>query len=157
LWITGNHDVNVQGNFPVDPASAARAASAQAAGGTRDYRLPGAPVVRGPQIADAGRALLSRQDLFAKIAGHAPGAYAREQVRAFYTIDVAGSPVRLLAVDTAAETGGADGVIHRVDVERFVVPELARAAREGKWLIVLTHHASDRLSDGASPGGRRQS
>jgi hypothetical protein len=58
-----------------------------------------------------------------------------------------------MVVDTSAESGGADGVIHRADVDAFVVPELARAKRENKWIVIASHHAADRITDGNQVGG----
>ena len=155
-WVTGNHDVLVQGNFPVNAASNGRAIGARAAGGTRNYGLPGAPVVTGAVSADPARALLTRERLMARVGTHGLGDYARASHRAFYTVDVASSPVRMIVVDTAAETGGADGIVRRADLEAFVKPELARASAEHKWVVVIAHHATDRIGDGSSSGGTRQ-
>jgi 3',5'-cyclic AMP phosphodiesterase CpdA len=158
-WVTGNHDVLVQGNFPADDAASARATGPHAKGGARDYRLPGAPVTRGDVPPDPRRALLSRAALLAQVGDHAPGDYARSRARAFYAVDVPGSPVRVLVLDTAAETGGAAGLLRRADVDGFLGPELDRAARDGKHLIVASHHALDALNataDGSAAGGTRQ-
>jgi hypothetical protein len=77
-------------------------------------------------------------------------------MRAFYTFDLPGSPVRFLVMDTSAETGGADGVLHQADVDAFVKPELESAKAAGRWVILASHHASDRLSDGSTFGGDAQ-
>jgi hypothetical protein len=52
-WVTGNHDVLNQGNFAVS-AHMDDAVSNNAPGGTRDWSLPGAPVVKGEIPEDPG-------------------------------------------------------------------------------------------------------
>ncbi|MDB4992605.1 MAG: hypothetical protein JWM74_37 [Myxococcaceae bacterium] len=145
----GNHDLLVQGNFPTGPMERASAIGPKAAGGTRDYRKPGAPSVEGMVIADPRRNLVDRAS-FVSLAGsaHVPGPYAEAHHKTFFTVDVPGSPVRLVALDTAAETGGALGLVRQEDVDAFVLPELARARSEGKWLVFVAHHATDALGDG---------
>jgi len=64
--------------------------------------------------------------------------------------------VRFIVVDTAAETGGAEGIVLRSDVESFLKPSLDEAEREGKWVVIVSHHASASLADGGVPGGTRQ-
>jgi hypothetical protein len=41
----------------------------------------------------------------------------------------------------------------REDLDAFVAPELHRAAVDGKWVIVLTHHPSDTFDDGTAFNG----
>lgn len=148
-WVTGNHDVLVQGTFPATPAEDVRARGARAAQGAREWSHAGGAVVRGPVVADARRALLGRSDLAAAL-----GVVPREG-RLVAAVDV-GSRVRLLALDSAAETGGAGGVLRRSDVDGWLRPELARAGRDRKWVVVAMHHPIDLLGDGSSPGGLAQ-
>jgi 3',5'-cyclic AMP phosphodiesterase CpdA len=167
LWVTGNHDVLNQGNFPTSDAKNSDAIGDYSSGGTRVYGTTGAnaAVVQGTVVADPKRALMKRKDMVARVMndpgkstprGHGLGTYAQTTGKAFFTWDIPETQVRFLVVDTSAETGGADGVVHRADVDAFVVPELARAKREGKWLVVTSHHAADRITDGADVGGVQQ-
>jgi hypothetical protein len=88
--------------------------------------------------------------------GHGLGTYAASSLRAFYTKDIEGSPVRFLVLDTSAESGGADGVLHQKDIDAFVKPELDRARSEGRWVVLASHHATDKLFDGNTFGGTLQ-
>ncbi|MFO0677859.1 MAG: metallophosphoesterase [Polyangiaceae bacterium] len=162
LWVTGNHDAEIQGNFAVDDARIAETIGTECKGGTRDYREPGAPIHRGTVPADPARRPMVPLDLMARVGaatgkkgppGHGIDAYARTSGHATYAYDVPGSPVRFLVVDTAAETGGADGIVRKADVEQVVMPALEGAKRDGKWVVVVSHHAVDRLGDGSSAGG----
>lgn len=161
-WVTGNHDVLSQGNFEVTATRRMEAVSDTSTGGTRVYSKAGASVVQGTVVPDPARTMMYRSELMARIAadtgragprGHGLGAYAEQHKKAFYTVDLPGSPVRFLVLDTSAETGGADGVLHRADVDAFVAPELARAVTEQKYLVLASHHAIDRLTDGSGVAG----
>jgi hypothetical protein len=87
-------------------------------------------------------------------AAHGLGAWAQKTKKAFYTQDV-GVGIRLLVMDTAAETGGSEGVLLRADFDGFVVPEIARAKADGKLVIMASHHASTSLGDGSGLGGTK--
>jgi len=165
LWVTGNHDVLQQGNYSVTGDRVQASVSNLATGGTRDYSAAGAPVTQTTVVPDPARRLRSRAEVMGAVladsgrsgpAGHGLGEYARSHHKAFYTYDLPGGPVRLMVLDTAAETGGADGVMHQSDVDAFVAPELARAEADGKWLVLASHHASDRLTDGGDTPGEPQ-
>ena len=164
-WVTGNHDVLVQGNFPIDALHIGLALGTAASGGTRNYRLPGAPITEDDVIADPKRALLLRQDMIARVtastgksgpAGHGLGTYAQQSGRAFYTQDFPNSPIRLMVIDVSAETGGSEGVLHRSDLEGFVKPALAQAKTDGKYVVIASHHPSGNFSDGSGLGGAVQ-
>jgi 3',5'-cyclic AMP phosphodiesterase CpdA len=158
-WVTGNHDVLNQGNLPT-AAHAAQAIGSFAATGTRDWSLPGGPVVTGDVIADPRRAVLSRSDMLTKVHasgdGHGITADMVSNGKAYYTFDVPGGAVRFLVVDSAAETGSADGVIHRADVDAYVKPALDKAKADGKLVVVTSHHKSTSLTDGSGFGGTKQ-
>jgi Calcineurin-like phosphoesterase len=150
----GNHDLLVQGSFPTGPMERATALGTNGAGGTRDYAKAGAPSVEGTVIADPRRKLLDRATLVDRVgAAHVPGAYAQRHHKTFFTVDIPSSPVRLVALDTAAETGGALGLVRREDIDAFLIPELARAATDGKWLVFFAHHAVDAIGDGRGSSG----
>jgi len=164
-WVTGNHDVLNQGNVVVSAQKIADSMGDTSTGGTRDYTQPGGPIVQGTVAADARRKMMQRPEMIARVSedlgrsgvrGHGLGAYAQQSTRAFYTFDLASSPVRFVVMDTSAETGGADGVLHKADVDAFVKPELDRAKSDQRWVILASHHATDRLFDGNAFGGTLQ-
>jgi len=156
-WVTGNHDVLVQGNVPPLPPINSTTIGGDAPLGTRDYSLPGAPIVTGTVPADPRRHLLQRRDLMALIAGdgdgHGLGAANVESGRAFYTFDIEGSPLRFIVLDFAAETGGDAGIVHQPDLVGFIKPQLDQAQAEGKLVVLTSHHAQHTLTtDGGELG-----
>ncbi len=158
-WVTGNHDILVQGNFQVI-AQASLALGGQADGGTRDWSQLGGPVVVGAVIADPRRELHSVASLLATIAEEGDGHGIDDAViargRALYDFLIEGTPVRVVVVDSAAETGSASGVIHEADVESYLRPTLDQAEADGELVIVTSHHCSTSLSDGGGLGGKVQ-
>lgn len=159
-WVTGNHDVLVQGNYPVDDFRVTSALGDTAVGGTRDWTLPGGPLGRGPFPTDEARRPMSRTDLMARVAadgdGHGLGSAQVASGKAFYTFDVQGTPLRFVILDTAAETGAADGVVHQADVDAFLKPALDQAQADGKYVVLASHHAVTSLTDGTGLGGVKQ-
>jgi 3',5'-cyclic AMP phosphodiesterase CpdA len=160
-WVTGNHDVCVQGNFVVDDTLSAQAIGDQAIGGTRDWSRPGGPIVTGTVPADPRRKLMRRADLMAKIAadrdGHGVGKDQLARGKAFYTFDVPNTPLRFLVLDTSAETGGSGGLLRRADLDQLIRPALAQATTDHKWIVLASHHALSSLGDGSDYGGTTQS
>ena len=160
-WVTGNHDILVQGNFSVAGRNEV-AIGTKADGGTRNYRADknGKIDSTTPVIADPKRALLTRTDLMAKVAadkdGHGLGPAQKTSGRATYTFDIEGTPIRFLVIDTAHEDGGSEGVI----TQRHLTSELRvlfdKARSDGKWLILASHHAAGSLTDGSGLGGKRE-
>jgi hypothetical protein len=158
LWVSGNHDVTVQGNFAIEGrAEAAIGAEVPPGGSTRDWSQPGGPVFQGPVVADEGRALVAGASLLALVVGSGDGHGITDEAiaagRATYAWDVAGTELRMLVVDTAAATGGSDGLLTDADVEGLVRPLLDQAEIDGKLVLVATHHASTSLGDGSGLGG----
>ncbi|MCA9634765.1 MAG: hypothetical protein KC420_01890 [Myxococcales bacterium] len=155
--MNGNHDVLVQGNF-VPAGLAKQAIGDQSDGGTRDWSQPGGPVVDGQVPADPARALLEVVDLLTTVAstgdGHGIDADVIARDRALYSFVSGG--VRILVVDSAAATGGAEGVIHQADVDAFIAPTLDEAEAQGEPVIVTSHHCSGSLGDGGGLGGSTQ-
>jgi len=155
LWVTGNHDVLTQGLSPVTD-NAERAVGSEAQYGTRDWSLPGGPVVKGDVVPDARRMPLAASVLFDALAadgdGHGIDADVLARGKASYEHDVFGTALRLLVIDTATPLGGAEGVILDSDIDDFLRPALDRAQKEGKLVILASHHSSNTLADGSKPG-----
>ena len=154
-WVTGNHDVLNQGNFrPFDKLDDYLGNASSL--GTRDWAQVGAPMTTGSVIPDARRQPLDRTALMLKIAGDGDGhgitAEAKAAGKAYYHFDVAGGAVRIVVLDTAAETGGADGVLHRADMMSFVKPALDEAETLGKYVILVSHHSAPTLTTGGGLG-----
>lgn len=160
-WVSGNHDVLIQGNFRVDDARIAEALGSQALGGTRDYSQPGSPIITDDIVADPGRRPLRRAELISKVAadgkGHGLSAAMAPGGRALYTFDVAGTPLRFLVLDTTAESGSAQGVLRQGEVTAQIRPLLDAALAAGKLVVLASHHSADSLSDGGEFGGIKQS
>jgi hypothetical protein len=158
-WVTGNHDVLNQGTLPA-MSHAAQAIGSDAPTGTRDWSQPGGPVVKGEVIADPRRKMMSRADMLQKVHASGDGHGISSEVvsygKAFYTFDVPGGAVRFVVVDSAAETGSADGMIHQADVDAFIKPALDEAKADGKLVVVTSHHKSVTLTDGSGFGGAKQ-
>lgn len=150
-WVTGNHDVLVQGNLGVGDVKKREALGVSSSAGTRHYNdgLDGA-VTRDDVVADEKRALLDRKALMAKVAGdkdgHGIGAAEKESGRATYTFDVEGTSLRFLVIDTAADAGGADGLLRRSEIDRVIKPALDKAKADGKFVVLASHHAQSSLT-----------
>ncbi len=159
-WVTGNHDVLNVGIFPNDDSKRDAALGTSAPLGTRDWSQPGGPIFTGPVVADPRRAPLSRTELMDTVGhhgdGHGLGAAQLQSGKGYYTFDVAGTPLRFVILDTAAETGGSDGIIHMADVNAFIKGALDQAKSDGKWVILSSHHPTDTLNDGSDTGGIQQ-
>jgi hypothetical protein len=153
-WVTGNHDVEVQGTAAIsDDYQAAVVGTVPLPGYMlRDFSQPGAPASDRPVPADPARHFLGRAALMQRVRDHANGhGLSMNQVesgKAIYTFDVPNTPLRFLVLDTAAETGAADGVIHRADIDATIKPALDRALSDHKWVVLASHHAVRALSDG---------
>ncbi len=159
-WVTGNHDILVQGNLPVSDLKNLEAVGTTAVAGTRDWSQPGGPVIKGDVIADPMRRLLTRAEVMQKIAadgdGHGVGSAQVQSGKAIYTFDVEGTQLRFLVLDTASETGGSDGLIRQGDVDTVIKPALDQAMADGKVVILSSHHAISSLGDGTGLGGTAQ-
>ena len=159
-WVTGNHDVLVQGNLQTDEGNREKVLGTEANGGTRRYDdgLAGF-VERGDFVVpDPRRALLSRVDLMNKVGGHGDGhgigPAEKASGTATYTFDVEGTPLRVLVLDTSHENGGSEGVIKQSEVDAVIKPLLDQAKADGKWVILSSHHAASSLGDGTGLGGQ---
>jgi 3',5'-cyclic AMP phosphodiesterase CpdA len=158
-WVTGNHDVLRQGNFAITPELVAQSMGTAAPGGARDWSQPGGPMTD-EVIPDAARKLLRASELYARVAadgdGHGMGQAQIDSGKATYTFDVPGTPLRFLIVDTASDTGGADGLLRKAHVDSVIAPALAAAEKDGKWVIVASHHELGLIGDGSGLGGSKQ-
>lgn len=155
FWVTGNHDILVQGNFKPE-LYAADAVGESAATGTRDWSQPGGPVVQGTVPADPERLPLVRAEMLDYLAARGDtgiDAATAATGKTNYAFDVEGTALRVVVIDTAAATGASEGLLRQGDVDLHIVPLLDAAAAEGKWVIVTSHHSGARLTDGGGFGG----
>jgi hypothetical protein len=159
-WVTGNHDVLVQGNLVGDPSQQEKVLGADATGGTRFYsdgRKGAVERGEGVVVADEKRKLLDRKALMSMIAsnkdGHGIGEAEKSSGVATYTFDADGTPFRFLVIDTAHTNGGSEGVITQGEVDRVIKPLLDKAQADGKWVIMSSHHAVTSLGPGGGLGG----
>ncbi len=159
-WVTGNHDVLTTGLTVNDAGTMMSAVGTDAPLGTRDWSQPGGPVFFGPVVADPRRIPYTRAQLMARVAtdgdGHGLGAAQMQSGKGYYTFDVPNTALRFVVLDTAAETGGSDGVIHSADVDSFIKMALDAAQAAGKWVILSSHHPTDTLGDGSDAPGTLQ-
>jgi hypothetical protein len=159
-WVTGNHDVLIQGNLVVDSTTQSTGVGTTPIGKTRDYTQPGAPLFLGPVIPDSRRIPLMRTDLMAMVAadgdGHGVGAAQIQTGKAFYSFDVPGTALRFIILDTPAETGADNGVVHQADVTSTIQPLFDQAVADGKLVIIASHHSTDQIADGSGVGGTTQ-
>lgn len=161
IWVMGNHDILVQGNFAIEGREADAVGSEVPPGSsTRDWSQPGGPVFSGPVVADEGRALLDGSTLLGMVAASGDGHGITPEVvatgRATYAWDVPGTALRIVVVDSAAPTGGAEGLVTDADVDQHIRPLLDAAESDGRLVMVSTHHASTSLGDGSGLGGEPQ-
>ncbi len=144
-WVTGNHDVLVQGNLAVS-SQLGNAIRSEAPGGTRDWSAPGGPVIVGEIEPDPDRALLLPSELldivFSDGDGHGLSDNHSDTGRANYTFDVPNTPLRFVVLDTTAQTGGANASIYQSELDNWIRPTLDAAASAGKWVILSSHHAA---------------
>ena len=159
-WVSGNHDVNVQGNFRVDDAQQAVALGTDARLGTRDYALRRRGAVRTGDfvVADPARALLDGPGLVALVGndgdGHGLADVDASTGKAYHWFDV-GDALRFVVLDTTSTAGGASGVLSRADVERYARPALDGAKAQGRAAVLVSHHAIDSLTTDGGTFGRR--
>ncbi len=65
-----------------------------------------------------------------------------------YAVDpIPGLPLRMIALDTAnREIGGAKGNLDQDQIDNFLIPELERAQRDNKLIMVTSHHPAAGIS-----------
>lgn len=155
-FVFGNHDVEIQGTSTFDAATKGVAMGTEPKGGTRDYRLKGAPVTRDLVPPDPKRRPVTRGEIvmalqsgtsqpkghgFANvmISGH-PANYVTEPI--------AGAPFVLVQLDTNDPFGGSDGLVYQKTIDDFLEPTLAKADAEGKMVILASHHSTTNIDEG---------
>lgn len=156
-WVTGNHDILKQGTLKPKPGEAEGTTSV---GGTRDWSQPGAPIIKEDIVPDARRRQHTRGEMLDFIAnvgdGHGITQDVKDYGKAYYWFDVKDTPVRIVVMDTATDTGSADGLIRQSDLDDFLAPALEDAKAKDKWVILTSHHGSHSLTDGGGAGGTKQ-
>jgi Calcineurin-like phosphoesterase len=159
IWVSGNHDALVQGNFEVNDQRKAAAIGAEVppGGSTRDWSQPGGPVFQGPVVADEGRALTDAATLLELVMASGDGHGITDDTiasgRATFAWDLPGTPLRMVVVDSTGPAGGSEGLVTDDDVAELIRPRLDQAEADGKLVMIATHHASTSLGDGSGLGG----
>lgn len=160
-WVTGNHDILNQGNFPITDQLRAMSKGTEASVGTRDWsKAGGGPTTEGPIAADDEREPMNGAQLLDFISEDGDGhglrtSGATSDGKAFYALDI-GDSLRLVVLDTAAPTGGSDGLLLRADIDARVKPLLDEAELQGRYVLLFSHHAARALTDGSGFGGSQQ-
>lgn len=158
-WVSGNHDVLVQGNFTVDESQSAAALGGEAPMGTRIYQGEGFGSIADGDVAfpDERRGLLDGPSLLALVGGDGdghgqsadvplpPGA-VRPPGKAFTAFDLEGTPLTVVVLDTSHGRGGASGVLQQAHVDAFLRPALDDALARGRLVVLASHHALDSLT-----------
>jgi hypothetical protein len=148
----------------LDPGAAAAATGTDAAQGSRLYSGTTWKLTTGTVVADPQRQPLMRKEMLQRVhdktggpgpAGHGIGAAQLASGKAVHAWD-AGTRVRMIAFDTAAETGGAEGLARKGDVDTLLKPLLETAKTDGKLVILVMHHAQDHIGDGGGSFGNVQ-
>lgn len=157
LYVAGNHDVEVVGNFVPGAANRATALGTRALLGTRDYRRRWGAVTTGDVPADPDRRLLERADIVRELrassgaapgpAGHGFPENADVSLGANYAYDAVPGLLRVLALDTSDPAGGSEGTVKRATVDRWLVPELDRAQRDGVLVMLASHHPTTSIEN----------
>ncbi|HMR07512.1 MAG TPA: metallophosphoesterase [Polyangiaceae bacterium] len=155
LWVTGNHDVLVQGITPIAELSD-RAVGDEAPFGARDWSKPGGPITRDVVVPDKQRLPLTVKQILEGIASDGDGHGIDDSViardKANFVYDLPNAPIRMLVIDSATALGGAEGVITQTDVSNFIRPAIEQAKLDKKWVILASHHSSNTLADGTLGG-----
>jgi len=158
-WVTGNHDALVQGTFVVDVNQRARTVGDFSAGGTRDYRVAGGPILKADLIPDEKRSLMDHGELLEELSKAGVRSIDADVIgrgRANYTFDSADGSVRFVVFDSTSPVGSSEGLVRKGELDTFIVPAIAQAEAEKKWVILVSHHSSRMLTDGGQAGGQSQ-
>lgn len=160
VWVMGNHDVLNQGVLVITEDQRGDVIDSDAFTGTRDFSMPGGPVVFGTVPADPARAYLTSTELLTRISQHGDGhgitAATAASGRATFAYDVPDSNIRIIVIDTTSPFGSAEGLIREGDVTNTLIPLFDAAQADGKWVFLSSHHASSSLTNGGQTGGTPQ-
>lgn len=152
FFCLGNHDALILGINAITASGQATAVGDSSSGGFTDWTQPGGVVRKGEVTPDENRKPLMRDEMIPLLAATGTGHGVQTSAvpnRVCYTMDVEGTPLRFIIHDTAAEGGGATGVVRKSVVDSFLKPALDAAKAEGKWVILASHHSVSRLGDGS--------
>ncbi|NRA32353.1 MAG: metallophosphoesterase [Polyangiaceae bacterium] len=151
LWVTGNHDILVQGNFVPTSADQSVSIGTLAENGTRDWSQPRGPVIEGDVAADPLRRFLSPQEMLTRLAndqaGHGLNASQATSGKATYRYDVEDTNLSFVVIDTASATGGAEGLIQESELPG-IAALLDETRADGKTVVLASHHAASALGVG---------
>ncbi len=154
LYVPGNHDTLVVGISVPDAQMHDAAIGMHPISGTRDYTQWYAPVSRHDMPADPERRLVSRDDIVTALladtdgpgpVGHGFPSSPDTSVGANYEYDAIPGVLRIIALDTSDDTGGANGLVHRPTVDNFLLPALQRAEDDGVVAILTSHHSTTEI------------
>lgn len=153
-FVFGNHDVQVVGSSLIEDSAGIETGTSPLLG-TRDYRLPGAPVSTEPVPADPDRRFVTMEEIIAELQdsapspgpiGHGFAQGADTSLGANYAVDVVPGLLRLISIDTNDEAGGGDyGMFTRARLEGFLLPALEQAQSDGVLVMLASHHSSERI------------
>jgi len=153
-WYTtmGNHDALIAGHFAVTPVyNAIAIGDTVYIGSEDDY---GNVLSAGTKVTpDIKRTLIGpvgyMQEFFTTTTlpvGHGFTAANISSGYGDYAFDVSGSiPLRFIVLDWQCRAGETGGCIRQDEFDNFLVPELDRAAREHKLVIIASHQSPDSL------------
>ncbi len=154
LYVPGNHDVLVVGINVPDDRTRATVLGTAAVTGTRDYRQWYAPVTTRSVPADPARRIVDRDEIVARLladddgpgpVGHGYSAGTDTTNGANYVYDAIPGLLRIIAIDTSDDTGGANGLVHRPTVDDFLVPQLDQAEADGMLVMIASHHSTTEI------------
>ncbi|MEO7091931.1 MAG: metallophosphoesterase, partial [Polyangiales bacterium] len=153
-FVFGNHDVEIQGTSNSDEGTVVSALGDEPKNGTRDYRLMYAPITRELVPADAKRMPVSRAEIIAGLLadGAAPGpkghGFTSGALTHYVTEPIPGVPLRLIQLDTNDPDAGSDGQVTQKTLDEFLEPALVAAEKDGKLVILASHHATTNIDPG---------
>ncbi len=166
LTVLGNHDEAIIGTTALSDGAIEDAMGDNAKGGTRNgqsYEL-----VTGEVVADAERKPLLHNELIQAFynapglpQGHGFSDQHADDDQGYFVYDPSEDvPLRIIALDTGyrpqpwgpeGQLSYAEGVLDRVQIDDFLIPELDRAQEEKKLVFVVAHHPLGDIGDDGFP------
>ena len=158
-FVFGNHDEEIQGTSRPDEGTILSAIGNEPKNGTRDYRLMYAPVTRELVPEDPRRKQVGVLDIMQALEadGAAPGppghGFAKGATSPHYVIDpIPGVPLRLIEINTNDPDAGSDGQVTQKTIDEFLEPALIQAEKDGKLVIMASHHSTTNIDPGKGLG-----